>query len=397
MQNTIYKKQRHTADETYQKALSQMQPLNALFNENDTSPRPRYNVPASYTECFDLATRASGGMGSLKYLIDYNSTPAYETGYIRLQKHNAPLAQQIETHFTGKRAEGIQIYRPMRTIHDAIFGERYERSHAGAKDVMRRVFAPEIAMLTQLSVPVTYETPDSAPEFAAAFGGDVRYVPKEQFPRNLIIDLPAARLLMRKDVDVGLLSEEPAGDQGFEYFELPGHNPEKIAITYPRVFRPAYLGTGYFRCEVSPNVQIQSWFADGEGNRIPASYVYDNGTTRFLVLLADMDILGQSCSVSSSYARQTQILDFIHHAYPAIAGEPDIYTLYKVSDDGATAAVLFANIGEDMLFDFDIQLGKSCKSVKIFGAQGKLSDDGMSVHIDSDVFAKSCIALELSY
>ena len=32
----IYQKQRKTADETYQKALSQMQPLNALFTENDT-------------------------------------------------------------------------------------------------------------------------------------------------------------------------------------------------------------------------------------------------------------------------------------------------------------------------------------------------------------------------
>ncbi|MBE5737022.1 MAG: hypothetical protein E7348_01325 [Clostridiales bacterium] len=32
----IYKKQRQIADETYRKALSQMQPLNALFSENDT-------------------------------------------------------------------------------------------------------------------------------------------------------------------------------------------------------------------------------------------------------------------------------------------------------------------------------------------------------------------------
>ena len=87
----------------------------------------------------------------------------------------------------------------------------------------------------------------------------------------------------------------------------------------------------------------------------------------------------------------------MHHAYPAIEGEPDIYTLYKCSEDGSTAAVLFANIGEDMLFDFDIHLGKPCKNVNVFGAQGKLSDDGMSVHIASEVGSKTCIALELKY
>lgn len=369
-----------------------------IFNENDTYPRPRYHVPASYAECFDLATRASGGMGSLKYLIDYHSTPEYETGYIKHHKRNAPLAKWIEDHFADKRADGVQIYRPMQTIREYIFPAKFQRTYSGGeKDVMRRVFAPEIAMLTQLSIPVRYEEPTQAPAYAAAFGGDIRYVPKDRFPKNMIIDLPAARLLKREEVDVGLLSEEPANDQGAECFCLPGHTPERVTITYPRVFRPGYLGSGYFRCELSPKAQIQSWFTDAEGNRIPASYVYHNGTTRFLVLLADMDTLGQSCSVSSSYARQKQILEFMDHKYPSIENEPDVYTLCKYNEDETCAAVLFANLSSDTLFDFDIHLGKPCKSVKGFGLEGILSEDGMHFHVTSDVPAMTVLALEIAY
>ena len=50
-----------------------------------------------------------------------------------------------------------------------------------------------------------------------------------------------------------------------------------------------------------------------------------------------------------------------------------------------------------MLFDFDIHLGKLCKSVSIFGAEGQLSPDGMQMHITSEVAAKTCIALNLEY
>lgn len=364
-----------------------------VFNENDTYPRPRYHVPASYTECFDLATRASGGMGSLKYLIDYHSSPEYETGYLKHHKRNEPMYRWIEEHFTDKTARGVQIYRPMRTIRNARLPETFDCTYAAEKDIMRRVFAPEIAMLTQLSIPVCYDEPKDAPVYAAAFGDDAQYIPEKAFPKNLIIDVPAAKILMDRGVDVGLHSFDKTAGQAKEIFELPNGKKETVAITYPKIFRPGYLGSGFFQCEVDPAAQVQSRYDSG----LPASIVYDNGTTRFLVLLADVDVLGQSCSFSASYARQQQILDFIHNAYPAIRHEPDIYTLYKIDNAGDTAAVLFGNLGEDLLFDFDIHLNKPCKNVSLCGAEGKLSPDGMTVHITSDVPAKSCIALNLEY
>ncbi len=364
-----------------------------VFNENDTYPRPRYHVPASYAECFDLALRASGGMGSLKYLIDYCSTPEYETGYLKHHKRNEPMYHWIADHFADKTAAGVQIYRPMRTIRHAILPDTFDCTYAAEKDIMRRVFAPDIAMLTQLSIPVCYEEPKTAPEYASAFADDARYIPDDKFPKNLIIDVPAAKILMDRGVDVGLRSFKKADGQAREIFDLPGGRKQTINITYPKLFRPGYLGSGFYSCQVDPAAQIQSHYDSG----LPASYVYDNGTTRFLVLLANVDTLGQSCSYCASYARQQQILEFLNHAYPAIRHEPDIYTLFKYNKTEDTAAVLFGNLGEDLLFDFDIHLNKPCSNVNICGAYGQLSSDGMVVHITSDVPAKTCIALELDY
>lgn len=368
-----------------------------VFNENDSYPRPRYHVPANLCESFDLATRASGGMGSLKYLIDYHSSPEYETGYMKHHLRNAPMARWIEEHFTDKTADGVQIYRPMRTIKEAKLPPVYGNDYAAEKDIMRRVFAPEIWLLTQLSIPVRHDLSDTVPAYGIAFGDDINYVPEGRMPKYMIIDLPAARDLIRSEVDVGLESFEPAPDQAKEVFERSGRKPLEMVMTYSKVFRPAYLGSGIYSGKVAPGAQIQSWFEDGEGIRIPASYTYDNGTTKFLVLLADVDTLGQSSTFCSSYARQQQLLNFLGRPYPAIENEPDIYTLYKRTEDGSEAAVLFQNLGQDMLFDFDIRLNRPCQSVECCGAEGTLSEDGMRFHINTDVAPWSSLALHLRY
>ena len=60
-----------------------------LMSEGDVYPRPRHYVPASFLEGYDAMSRFGGGTdGILKYMLDYNSSPTYETGYIdRHVKH----------------------------------------------------------------------------------------------------------------------------------------------------------------------------------------------------------------------------------------------------------------------------------------------------------------------
>ena len=96
-----------------------------------------------------------------------------------------------------------------------------------------------------------------------------------------------------------------------------------------------------------------------------------------------------------SYSRQKQVLDFIGGEFPVIRNYPGTYTLYKTN--GNSAAVLFENLSLDPMFDFDIELAKPCKEMELFGATGTLSEDGMRIHITSDVAPYGAIGAALTY
>ena len=54
-----------------------------LVTEGDTYPRPRLWVSSSILEGYDMILRADGYTHTiLKYMLDYNSSPSYETGYV---------------------------------------------------------------------------------------------------------------------------------------------------------------------------------------------------------------------------------------------------------------------------------------------------------------------------
>ena len=54
-----------------------------IIAEGDTYPRPRYIVPSSLLEMYDMAMRIDGShTGILKYMVDYNSTAEFETSYL---------------------------------------------------------------------------------------------------------------------------------------------------------------------------------------------------------------------------------------------------------------------------------------------------------------------------
>ena len=84
-----------------------------VFHEDDTFPRPRYCTSASQSECYDVPLRASGGVGSFKYLFCYDIEPEKELGYVKKHIRNMPLYDFIETHFDDKQAVGVQVYEEM--------------------------------------------------------------------------------------------------------------------------------------------------------------------------------------------------------------------------------------------------------------------------------------------
>ena len=81
-----------------------------LMAEGDVYPRPRFNTPASHLEMFDGLARADGVSGILKYMVDYNTTPTYETGYIRHHVRNLPKMGQLQELFAEQVREHQSLF-----------------------------------------------------------------------------------------------------------------------------------------------------------------------------------------------------------------------------------------------------------------------------------------------
>ncbi len=349
-----------------------------IFDENDSYPRPSYHTPTSLVECFDLALRANGNIGSLKYVMDYYSTPEYETAYLRRHLRNMPFYAWIKQHFDGKTCGGVKLYRDMRTVRTANLPDPM----ISEGNVMLRLFSAAAALLSQQSIPVSYEP--GVPDCGIAFGEDAKSI--DILPKKLILDLPAALCLQKRGMDVGISAWEATPVPMFEEYLKPW---EKNYIT---ILGADNRGAPtFFDAVLKPCAKLHSQFRSINGKLTPASYTYESNGTQFLVLMLDAETVNPSCTVFRSYRRQQQLLDFVQGDFPTIRNAPGIYTLYKT--DGQETAVLFENLSLDPLFDFSIELGKPCRSVELFGAEGHL--DGNRVRITSELAPYGTIGLVL--
>ena len=339
------------------------------FCETDTYPRPRYYVPFNICEAFDVALRASGDMGSLKYLFCYNANPDFELGYAKRHERNMPLYDFIDKHFDGKKAVGVRVFDEQRKIAYKTLGDTVTESA-----LMRGLFSPAAGMLSQHSIPTTY---GEEYDCGIAFGDTADYVKK--FPKKMIIDGDAAIRLQKRGVDVGLV--ENKGKRSFFYEQFGENMP----------FSYQWGHTTALDFTVNEKAKAESKFLDINGGEFMASYRYDNGETQFLVLCIDAYESSRCSHAFLSYYRQKQLLNLIGNKYPYIQGQPGVYTLCK--DDENERAVLFVNISEDDLFDFEIELDKPYKSAQIFGAEGAL--DGDKITVTSTIPAYGALAVVL--
>lgn len=352
-----------------------------VFAEADSYPRPCYHVNASYIECFDVAMHASG-IRSLKYLFDYVSSPDYEKGYLRLHKRNMPFYEKLRSAFDSARYQGVRLYRPAHRICDARLPEEFHVE----KSVMRGFFSIAASALTRMSIPVSYH---GASENAALFGDDALYLEDPSPHRAILLDLPAARILQERGIDVGLRGEERASVPLRESF-----GEEKILLSGIGQGSLFPSENGFYRVELAPKASVLSLFSKGE-ECFPASYLYQNGETSFLVLCCDASCMGEGSSVLISYARQKQLLDFFGNDFPYIYGFSQVYALCAKTEEGQS--VLFQNLSIDPIFDFSIQLPKPCGSFCLTGAEGELSSDGQSIRVTTDFTPYSSLLLQVTY
>lgn len=358
-----------------------------VYGEADSYPRPSYQSHANLIECFDLAMQAEG-IRSLKYLFDYYSGPTYEQKYYKLHLRHIPLYGHIAETFDGLQDAGVRLYRRFDRIRRADLGERF----AGEKPVMRSFFSSAAAMLTQLCIPVCYT---GSARVGAAFGEDVLDIPEEQFPEKLILDLPAAKLLQEKGVDLGISEITPWAGSGAENYYLSDGTMEYVSNSNSGLGLLPGMHSGYFDVALAEDAQVLSEFVYHDKNR-PSSCILHRGGTEYFILLFDAAALGQTCSAECAYTRQRQLMEFIGGCYPAIKGESGIYCMCKQSPDGRKMAVLIENLSYDTLFDFAIELDGSWDTASLYGGEGFLSKDKKRFPVTTDLPSGGALVLKLT-
>lgn len=324
-----------------------------IFHECDTFPRPRYNVPAAHSECFDIALRASGNMGGMKYLFNYDMDPEYELGYIKKHIRNTSLYALVEKYFNNKDSVGIQVFEEMHKMKDMVLPETFENEAL----IMEKAFSPAAHFLSAQGIPMTYSENQ---ECGIVFGENARYI--KTLPKKLVLDMRAVEILQERGFDVGLLNKSPAYAPSLESYG------EGKTIGY------GYVASRCYECDISKNAKVETYFTDFRGKTYPSSYRYESGEVQFLVFAFDAYDTERNEPMFTCYFRQKQLLDFFGVHYPYIKGLPEIYVLCKDGYEKGklTRAVLFLNIHEDEETDFCINLDKEYESVECFGFEGEV-------------------------
>ena len=210
---------------------------------------------------------------------------------------------------------------------------------------------------------------------AIAFGQCVDAL--KRMPKKLILDAKAAQRLKNRGIDVGFTEMTSASAPGMEMF---GENQVSV-----------FNGAGnYYRLQLLPEAKVLSWFISGD-DRYPAAYTYKNGETEFLVYAFDGYTLQQGGGVFLSNVRRMQLLDFAQ-GIGRIDGHPGIYQLCKKGD--GEVAILFENLHEDELFDFEIRLDRPYQKAEFCGIEAVL--DGDRIHVSSSVAPYGIFAVVLS-
>lgn len=343
-----------------------------IVSEGDVYPRPRTACPASYLELFDTALRADGHMsGILKYGIDYNSRPGYESGYIEShEKHRAVYASLAE-HFDGKVPCGVRVYERMEKFEDM----RIPRVYENRGEVENIFFSRAARLVSSNSLPTVYEGTGVC---GVAFAENVTMVPREAYQKGLILDLRAAQILTEQGIDVGLLSVGESYHAAYEYFDTEADE--------------TYADLTANEITVSDKAEIFSHFmtqtSDAlENHRTIGSYYYRNAEGEQFFVLA-WEAYEQAYTyenVFRSYYRSHSLYKACARfgaAVPAYSyGHPELYILTKREETTGALAVGLWNCFADEIVRPVVELDAEYRAFEGVECTGTL--DGKRVTLSS--------------
>ncbi len=346
-----------------------------LFDENDSYPRPRSIVPASYMEIYDQCLRFSTDTGSFKYMYDYVSSPEYELGYIKAHNKNRKMREFILNN-KGNKDEGIIIFDKQRKLEYINLPE-----NGGYSKFTTEVFKNAQRFITKQSLPVKYEGFDNT---VAVFGECARFIEPEKYNKGIILDLPAAVILQERGYDLGLKAYEKAAPV-MEHFA----ENEKTALSLD-------MGITY-KLEVNEKAEVLSKFEFDGGVYSPSSYIYKNEKgEKYLIYAFDGNYVPKLLSqLYSSYYRRKYLIEAILNMGGSIPMSinncSDLYVL--ANKDENSISLFLSNMGADIIYTPEITLYDKFSKAEVMGGEATLKDNKLIFSSDIYAFTTVCIKL----
>ncbi len=363
--------------ERWQNALYKEQGME-IISEGDTYPRPRFVTSAARLECFDTALRADGtNDGILKYMIDYIGSVAYETGYIDAHQKHQSLYEQIDTMFSGKTASGVRLCNDPDGFTDA---------HLDVTDpnVLYRLagnmyFASTKAAI-QCSLPTAYE----GDGVRVVFGENARHIALNELDNGCILDIPAARILLERGVDVGIseikeisLPSSSCADVVFEYYIEQNERAVMDGnVTLYDVIK-------------KEGAKVLTQLVRGKNN-FDGAFTYENAASqRFLVFPFAADKAARAHGYFAAYTRRRQLLkELAWLGNPLLAYVEGNYPYHysMVKEDEKEIAVGIWNLFEDKMEDVSILINEpfDTKQVAFVNCEGYA--EGQRVYLKSKIY-----------
>ena len=348
-----------------------------VFSEGDVYPRPRYNVPSKKLELYDFMLLAEGTTdGILKYMFDYSQKPDYETGYADMHVRRLAVRDGIKEMFDGKCATGVRVFCAEHKVANWNLPKTCPQFIA--KRLARHGYRSTASkILAQNGIPSSYDKTDYP---VLVCGENARYICEEELKNGAILDAVAARILMERGIDTGLVSETSKSVTGECYISEGGTI---------RGFKE--VDTKALVCK--KDVNVWSTFIPDE---TPASYTYENAKgQRFYVLAHDLFMSEECANYFINYYRQEQLIKAIEwlgqKKLPVICKKhPNLYMIASKNENAMSVAI--ANIFPDEVFEPVVQLDKEYHEIKFLNCTGKLERDKVYL---SDFAAYGFVAFEV--
>ncbi|MBR4756254.1 MAG: hypothetical protein IK076_04865 [Bacteroidales bacterium] len=289
-----------------------------LFDENDPYPRDSDIVPASWCEIYDKIMIANGGVNRHKYMFCFSPQDpdrAYEEAHLANMEDDNVLLDL----FRGTVPCGYRVWNAEHLLRDVNLPESY------AGDNAMMVLASHSAASVFLGancIPACYEG-TGAP--GIVFGDQARLLPAEAMGNGLVLDLPAARALSGRGIDVG---ELPEADGSF----LLNHTKDGIFAIF------GWDGYDFLTKEERP------WKGEAIAEQLGSIFQTMTG--------------GQPLPAS-------------------VEGQENLYVLAAMSPSGDRLSILLCNLGKEDATDVQIKVPEDWKVSRAL--RGEVSQKGSAL------------------